>query len=376
LKTWGVTEADVEGVTQEEASAKSAGDLPPELLAEASRRFEPFFACTDRGHPAVRELFRLCVLRAARSGALPPEDGPEEIPAEAPAPSRPRGIGTPETLVRGEVELSSFPDIYFRISEVLRSPRSSAAHIADVVGKDTSLSTRLLRLVNSAFYGFPAKIDSIPRAIAILGTNELTTLAMGISVVERFKGIPAGLMDMKRFWTHSIACGVIARILAASRVGLSEERFFVAGLIHDVGRLVLFKKLPHQATETLRLARYSGIPLHEAEQAVLGFDHAQVGGRLLKEWKFPSSLQLPVVHHHQPMAALNTLDPSILHLADLFAVALRLGATGSAMVPRLEERAWEALGQSPSIIAPTISQAERQIHEIYRAFLGEGSTWT
>ncbi|MEW5772816.1 MAG: HDOD domain-containing protein [Thermodesulfobacteriota bacterium] len=376
LKAWGVTEADVSGVTREQAQALAEAELSPDALARARGELTPYFAHADLEHPAMREIFRLCVQRWARGA---PSDcalvGLESCPLPEPGigPRKDvfaKGEGTPASLVRSEVELTSFPDIYFQINEVLQSPRSSASHIADVVSKDTSLTAKLLKLVNSAFYGFPAKIDTISRAIAILGTNELTTLALGISVVENFANIPESLVDMKGFWKHSVACGVLSRILASSKVGLSEERFFVAGLIHDVGRLVMFKRLPFASTQALVLSRSTRTPLREVEQEVLGFDHSAVSGALLKAWKFPATLELPVRHHHAPSNAMNPLEPSIIHVADVLAIAMQYGSSGSAYVPPLQEKAWENLGQGPGILAQAMAQADRQISEILRAFLG------
>lgn len=376
LKAWGVAEADVSGVSREQAQALAEAELSPETLTRAKAELAPFFSRADLDHPAMREIFRLSALRWARGApaecSLPPLDS-----CAPPAPDLgpendvfAKGKGSPASLVQSEVELSSFPDIYFQINEVLQSPRSSASHIADVVGKDTSLTAKLLKLVNSAFYGFPAKIDTISRAVAILGTNELTTLALGISVAEYFADIPDRLADMKGFWKHSVACGVLARILASARVGLSEERFFVAGLIHDVGRLVMFKRLPFASTQALLLSRSTRTPLREAEQEVLGFDHAAVSGALLKAWKFPATLELPVRHHHAPAKAMNPLEPSIIHVADALAIAMQYGGSGSIYVPPLQEKAWETLGQGPAVLAPAMAQADRQICEILRAFLG------
>jgi HD-like signal output (HDOD) protein len=375
LKAWGVAEADVSGVTREQAQALAQADLSPEILARAKEELAPYFERADLNHPAMKEIFRLCVLRWARGAPGDCTLASREacsLPQAGPGPEKDvfaKGKGSPASLVKAEIQLSSFPDIYFQINEVLQSPRSSASHIADVVSKDASLTAKLLKLVNSAFYGFPSKIDTISRAIAILGTNELTTLALGISVVEYFANIPDSLADMKSFWKHSIACGVLSRILASTKVGLSEERFFVAGLIHDVGRLVMFKHLPFATTQALILSRSTRTPLREAEQEVMDFDHAEVSGALLKSWKFPATLELPVRYHHVPTRAMNPLEPSIIHVADVLAIAMSY-SSGTIYVPPLQDKAWENLGQGPGILAQAMAQADRQICEILRAFLG------
>ena len=374
-KAWGVVEADVKGVDADRAREEAFEELDQEILARSRMYTKRLFPADSLKHPAMREIFRLCVLRNARrmaeDGDLP--DPLAEVPPQAGiSPAHDMfapGTGSAKEMVREEVRLSSFPDIYFRITEVLNSPNSSASHIADVVGLDPSLSAKLLKLVNSSFYGFPSKIDSIPRAIAILGTNELTTLALGISAVQFFKGICPGFVDMKSFWMHSIACGIFARVFAGNKVGLSEERFFVAGLLHDIGRLVMLRKLPHAMSQAMGMARKKGIPLFKAERAVIGFDHARVGGLLLEEWKFPVSLVGIIKNHHAPGRGKNMLDPTVIQVADILAVAMMYGSSGSHVVPELRDNAWDVLGVSTNVLSLAVSQADRQLHDIVQTFL-------
>jgi len=374
LKTWGVTEASIEGVTRAEAEAEAEARLDPALLERAREHAEAMFMAADDAEEPMAEIRRLAVMRLARrmaDGWSPHADlpDPETMACETgPLP-------TADELAGEEAALSTFPDIYHRILEALRSPTSSARHVAKVVGMDASLSARLLRLVNSPFYGFPSRIETIDRAVAIVGMNEVTTLAMGLSLVRRFKDLPAACLDMKEFWKHCIACGILARLLSGQKVGLSEERHFVAGLLHDLGRLIIIKRLPAACARSMRLSVSKGVPLYEAEREVLGYDHAQVGSRLFAKWRLPASLVTAVGRHHSPPLAdrpdNNAPDAAIIQLADTLAIALGMGTSGSLLVPAMRAETWQSLDLPLGALATCARQAERQVGEIVHAFLGE-----
>jgi HD-like signal output (HDOD) protein len=222
--------------------------------------------------------------------------------------------------------------------------------------------------VNSPFYGFPSKIESISRAISLIGSRDVTNLALGISVINYFNKIPPESLDVRSFWKHSITCGIVARTFASQKVGLTEERFFVAGLIHDVGRLTLIKELPDQFRLALLISRAERIALHEAEREVFGYNHAQVGGMIFKKWRFPATIERPIRFHHKPESSMNSLEPAIIHVADILAVAMHLGMGGSSYVPPLVEEAWDILGLTTGVLHLALTQADRHISEIERTF--------
>lgn len=383
LKIWGVTEAEVSGVSQEEADEATQSEFDPAMVARAEEIADQVFQFAPVEHEAMAELRRVCakrVLDTLTTGALsdPGDDLQNSVghPGGLVAPENlddedETAPESPEDLVTQEVQLASFPDIYFQIMDVLNNPRSSATHAADVVSKDTSLAAKLLRLVNSPFYGFPSKVDSITRAVTLVGANELSMLALGVSVVHYFGDIPSNIIDMKSFWKHSIACGVFARILAGHKPGLSEERFFLGGLIHDIGRLIVLKNYRTTAARSFTIAHDEPCSLADAETKVMGFDHAMVGGLLLKDWKFPPALEEIVRYHHSPMEAQNPMEASIVHIADIFARAMSSGQHGLFYVPSLQGEAWDSLDLAPSLISQIVSQAEHMIHDIYNSFLGE-----
>jgi HD-like signal output (HDOD) protein len=192
-------------------------------------------------------------------------------------------------LVKSAGSISSLPMIFNRINDAVNNPRSSIADIGRVISEDPGLTARLLRIVNSAFYSFPSKIDTISRAVTIVGTQQLRDLALATSVMKVFKGIPEDLINMEAFWCHSIGCGITARVLASHRREANLERYFVTGMLHDIGRLLLFMNLPKQSRAALMRCQQSEELLYQVERKEIGFDHATVGSALLQAWNLPAT---------------------------------------------------------------------------------------
>ena len=270
----------------------------------------------------------------------------------------------PYEIIKNQIKLPSLPIIFNQISEAISDPRTSATRLADIISKDPSLSARLLKIVNSAFYSFPSKIDTISRAVAIIGTKELSALTLGTCALSVFEDIPSDLIDMKSFWKHSIACGIIARIIASYKNNTITERCFLAGLLHDVGRLIVFKHLPDQSKRVFIRARRTHSLLSDAEKEIMGFNHAVMGSILLREWGLPVTLEESIRHHHSITDCQTPLEPAIVHFSDIITNALGLGTSGEQFVPPLDPKAWEEIELPPGILGTTIQQADRNIDEV------------
>lgn len=279
-----------------------------------------------------------------------------------------------DDLLEGYLDVSSLPMIYYKINEAINKPRTSLADIGKIISDDPGLTVRLLKLVNSAFYGFPSKIETITQALVIIGTNQLRDLALATSIVNLFKGIPKDLVSMESFWCHSIACGIAAKTLAAYRNETNIERFLIAGMLHDIGRLILYKKVSEQASEALLQCRSSKTLLFLKEQEVMGFDHALLGRRLLRAWNLPLSLEEAVAFHHKPQEAMRyPIEAAIVHVADIMVNALRWGSSGEHCVPPLNEKAWERIGLSTGILSPAIDSMDQQMNEIIHSIIQDAS---
>ena len=224
---------------------------------------------------------------------------------------------TPQDLVACNVRLVSLPEICVQVQSLAESPNTTAEDIAEIVGKDTALTSRLLKLVNSAYFRLPRKVDTVTRAINLIGIRELRNLTLAASAAEVFSRVPGELIDMATFWQHSVYCGLVARHLAQRCSVLHSERLFTAGLLHDVGRLLMLMKLPENTAQAESLRILSKKDVCELEQELIGFDHAEVGNALLQHWNMPSNLCASVLYHHNPREAHDAhLEAALLHIAD------------------------------------------------------------
>ena len=349
---------------------KQSADIDPKILEKAEEIEKQRFNLSDLEHEAVHHLFQICVLRRAKKISINP-DLMQSKPFKTPRAPENSAVSVdsdgpkydPKKIIRSRIKLPSLPTIFHQINEAINDPKCSATHIANIISKDQSLSARLLQLVNSAFYNFPSKIDTISRAVAIIGTKQLSTLSLGTCALAVFKDVPSDLIDMKTFWKHSVACGIIARILASYKNNTLTEVFFVGGLLHDIGRLIIFMSIPEISKEALLKAKETGCMLSQAENDLIGFDHSKMGGILLKEWKLPVSLENIVRFHHIKTESQIQLDTAVAHIADIMANALEIGNSGEHNVPPLVPKAWAEIGLSAGIITATVDQAKHHIDE-------------
>jgi len=279
---------------------------------------------------------------------------------------------SPRELITGALDLPSLPEVVMRAIELVNDPEASAIDIGRVLSEDSALTARLLKIVNSPFYGFPSRIDTVSRAITVIGTLDLLDLILATSVVKMFSGVPNDLVSMDSFWKHSLYGGVVARLLAARSKQPNVEHFFVAGLLHDLGSLVIYRKMPELAREALLRARYNGMVLQQAEQELLGFDHAMVGAELMRMWKLPASLVEAVEFHHNPSQSPNyPLIASIVHVADVIASAIRSGAGASEAAPPLDPVAWDKIGLPTLAIEALLLEADQQFGDAQTMILGK-----
>jgi len=240
-----------------------------------------------------------------------------------------------KALVQKVTDLPTLPAMMATITRLMQDPRTSAEELGRAISTDPALVSKVLKLVNSAFYGFPGRIGTITQAIVILGFSTIRNVVLTTSVLKAFaKGGPAGV-DVNRFWEHSLLTGAIARALAIEREANFIEETFIAGLLHDMGRIVLSQKLPAEFEKVLKAKRESGMPQLQAEQTVLKLTHGDIGGWLARKWNLP----LPYVEvmrlHHFPLQVLEQeQDPQhdtvklvfLVHAADVIAKGIRDGA--------------------------------------------------
>ena len=278
---------------------------------------------------------------------------------------------TVESLIRGIPSMGSYAGVISELEEVLNNPESTLTHIGEIIEKDPDLTGRLLKLGNSSFYGFSSRLETVSEAITLIGIQQVYDLIIAANVIEIFDGVSAESVTMQSFWRHSLACGVLARILAMDRRLPKPDKFFVAGLLHDVGRLVLFSRIPEEIKQIFKLYHEGRHLLREAESSVLGFDHAAIGGELLKSWNYPVNLVNAVTFHHHPISAgIFQLEASVVHVSDFLINAMGLGSSGEKFIPPLKGPAWDRVGLPADNIENILSTTDSQIRAVEDAFLG------
>lgn len=224
-------------------------------------------------------------------------------------------------LLANQVEsLFSLPEVALRVNEVLNSPEPLNAELEEIIISDPALTAKILKIVNSAYFGFPATIDTVSRAITIIGLKELRNLIITTSITTTFKGIPAELVDMDIFWYHSVTSAVLAKILAKTLKHSDYERIFISGLLHSVGRLIYFTQCPEISREILGFKDQGEEAMIEAEKEKLGFTYAELGADLLKHWKLPENIWQVINHQLDPLNAGKFMrDACVLHVASKIA---------------------------------------------------------
>jgi putative nucleotidyltransferase with HDIG domain len=265
-----------------------------------------------------------------------------------------------ELLHRANASIA-LPEVYHRARALSDDPHGDDGHLARIVETDPSLAGRLLRIVNSPLYGLPRPVDRVSQALALVGKRALRDLILAIGVARSLGRIPTPLVDTSTFWHHSIYCGLIARQLARRCAVLHGERLLMAGLLHDIGQLVLYQCLPGLSARALARADHTDDGLHRAERETFGYTHGEVGAELLKDWRFPEALQAVVRHHHEPdEAGPHLLEASILHLAN--SIANRLEPSRAILICEsgVARCAWTVTGLSEDAVGSLLREADAQ----------------
>ncbi|MEW8656751.1 MAG: HDOD domain-containing protein [Candidatus Thiodiazotropha endolucinida] len=278
---------------------------------------------------------------------------------------------TPQQLVIEIESLVSLPDVCVKVNRLIDAPNYSVATLGEIISQDTDLSARLLRLVNSAFFNLKVPVETISRAITIIGTNELRNLVMATTAARIFTGIPGDLVDMTEYWRYSITAGVVAGELAKRCNVLHSERLFVMGVLHDIGRLAIYLKMPQESRDILLITGGDDTLLPDAENDVLGFTHMDVGEALLRKWKLPESIVSVVAHHHRPASTqVFQLETSLLSLSALLAYAEISGVDWYETVELVDPVVWKQTGLEPEHLEAVMEQMPHKVGEIMDVVLG------
>ena len=202
-------------------------------------------------------------------------------------------------------ELPTLPDVVFKVNEVVNNPNTSAADLEEVISRDQAIAAKVLRLVNSAFYGLPGRVDTLARAIPLLGFSTVRNIVLSVSI---FDMRPIEHFDMKAFWRHSFATSVAARAISVVEGLPDQESQSLAGLLHDMGKVLLFQHFSKEYEKVVEVMEKKDITFLQAERILYSIDHAEVGGALATKWGFPANITASIAFHHNPEPAGDFID--------------------------------------------------------------------
>lgn len=284
--------------------------------------------------------------------------------------AQPHALHTADQLVQDSLTLISLPAAYTRLREVMSAEDSSMRDVADVVSLDPALAARLLRIANSAYYGLPSQVETITRAVNILGTSQIHDLALATSVAQAFDGVPNELMDMSTFWYRSVMCGFLARELAKASGMRETESLFVRGLLLDIGHLILFSRFPAACRQALAESGDDLLGYYRLERQLIGCDANQLGARLMEAWKLPQSFvaSLDFLQHPEEGQSL-ARQVAVLHLAAWITHGLNTDLLMEEIFGKIAPAAWDLVGLTrPQVVQVTDTVSGEMIEAMYRIF--------
>ncbi len=279
-----------------------------------------------------------------------------------------------QALIEDIGELISLPEIVIQINELVNSEETSATEIAAVISQDPAIATRILQVANSSMYGGQRQIESINRAVTILGTKQIRDLVMSTTAAKVFDGIPNDVISVEDFWHHSLYCALLARALAGMSKAVNADTLFTAGLLHDIGHLVMFNRIPEQAHEAIMLTVQgeASLDLYQAEQQILGFDHAEVGAALARHWHLPEILVSCIAYHHDLHASKEHIEAvAHVHIANAIASLPYSDIPAVEDLKRVSPQAWELAHIKPENLGEAVKEAQQNIAETQQALFGD-----
>lgn len=260
-------------------------------------------------------------------------------------------------------QLPSLPDLYLKLKSLIDTNNYGMSDVANIIIRDPAMSARLLKMVNSAWFGFQRQIDTVSQAVSIIGAQQIHDLVLASTMANSFAGMSNDVMNMQTFWEKSIRSAVIAKLLAQACDIKTTETFFLMGLLHDIGHLIIYKHAPLAAQQAKIKSEQSQLPLHLIEREILGFDYAQAGSTLMQNWQLPSIIQHTTRFHIEPeLDKEDQLESSIIHIAHMMSLQTEK-STGDPLENSIAPLTLELTGLSLSKLQELYSEIDERYEQ-------------
>lgn len=246
----------------------------------------------------------------------------------------------------GITDLPTLPTVFLNIMRLMRDPNIPLKEIARIVESDPAISMKILKLINSSFYGLLRNVESVQHAIVLLGNKTLKNIVISVSIFKALGGAGSdSKFNREAFWQHSIGCGLIARFLGNRLSFDRNEEAFIAGVIHDIGKVVLDKYFEQDLLAVMERIKSKNIPFYRAERELLGITHCEIGAYIAKNWNLPEAFSAVIEHHHdlQPEGDHAKLV-ALVQMADIISKKYRIGSSGDDFIPEIHPQVAQMLG--------------------------------
>lgn len=270
-------------------------------------------------------------------------------------------------IVEKVQDLPPLPAIVPRVLKLISDPDSKISELSETLGSDQAIASKVLRLANSAFYGFPRRIATLTDAVILLGFKTIKGLIYAITLYDTFNRETKGYgMKKGELWKHSLAVAITSRSIAKDIGTIDPEQAFIAGLLHDIGKTILDQYLMEDFDRVISITLSKKISFNDAEKEIFGFDHTELGEQMIIKWNLPTEFQESTRYHHSPLEAPNEdniLIP-IVHISDAVVLMLGVGLGADGMFYPMEEEVLPKIGKDISYINKLVEQAQKNLCDI------------
>ena len=269
---------------------------------------------------------------------------------------------TAKELVENCTNLHTLPRVYLEVKKVIDNPESTMADLSRAISIDPAMTATVLKLVNSAFYAMPRKVETISRAVGILGMQPVHDLTLAVAVTRAFGRLNQQVMSMDVFWANSFFSGLVSRELARKCFLVDSERMFVEGLLREIGHLILYAQLPERAEQALRESAKTGTPIHIVEQHIVGFDFTEVGQMLVETWQLPKNFGVAIRYQHNPKETQDHgFEAALLNMANALTEGFQSPNGYMDWQSLVARESWTLTGLHEDILKECMLEAGKQL---------------